>query len=98
MRAYSVKAGLLVATLSWTSLVFAEEAAPVDAPAPAESLPAWDWTSKGELALETRAFRDDHNAATADRALGMMGRLEARASRGAFESEGEEANGQGHAG
>ncbi len=50
--------------------------------------PFLDWTSKGELALETRAFRDDNDARTVDRALGMMGRLEVRATHEVFETKG----------
>lgn len=46
-----------------------------------------DVASKGELAVESRAFRDDGNSATKDHALGLFGRLEALHEHGLFEEK-----------
>jgi hypothetical protein len=44
-------------------------------------------TSKGELAVEGRAFPDDDNELTHDQALGLFGRLEARHQHAPFEEK-----------
>ncbi len=46
------------------------------------------WTSRGELGLEGRAFRDDDNPVTIDHGFGMFGRLEADHRHGRFEEKG----------
>jgi hypothetical protein len=46
------------------------------------------WTSRGELGLEGRAFRDDGDPITIDRGFGMFGRLEADHRHGRFEEKG----------
>ncbi len=48
---------------------------------------AGTWTSKGELALEGRAFLDDDDARTVDHGAGMFGRLELRYTRLFFEAK-----------
>ncbi len=45
------------------------------------------WSSRGEVALESRAFRPDQNPATRDRALAMLGRLELRHAGPHFEQK-----------
>jgi hypothetical protein len=44
-------------------------------------------TSRGELAVESRAFRDDGSPLTADRGLGLLGRVEARHQHAPFEEK-----------
>jgi hypothetical protein len=46
-----------------------------------------EWTSKGELGLDGRLFRDDHNPLTVDKGLGLQGRLELRHRHGPFDEK-----------
>jgi hypothetical protein len=46
-----------------------------------------DWTSRGELLVEGRAFDDDGNGATRDGASGLAGRLELRHTHGRWEQK-----------
>ncbi len=48
-----------------------------------EAAPAW--SSKGEVALESRLFRGDGDPTTVDRAAGLFARLEVQHQRGFFE-------------
>jgi hypothetical protein len=80
----------------------AVDAAPAPAPAPAEpatpplpertfteallDLPG-EWTSKGELGLDGRLFRDDDDPLTVDKGLGLQGRLELRHRHGPFDQK-----------
>ncbi len=43
-----------------------------------DALLGGSWSSKGSLGVESRAFRNDGDARTADQALGFLGRLEVR--------------------
>jgi hypothetical protein len=55
---------------------------------PASAQEAGGWSSRGELALETRAFRNDHDPVTRDYGVGMFGQLELRYERGFFQAKG----------
>jgi hypothetical protein len=49
-----------------------------------ESAEPGSWSTRGEVAIESRAFRDDDTPVTEDQALGLLGRVEVRHERGSF--------------
>ena len=63
--------------------------AAVEDPASSPSRSSWlgQITSRGEVAVETRLFRNDHAVATRDRALALFGRLEWRRQHAPFEEK-----------